>query len=119
MFSRGDEMFSRGDEMFSRGDEMFSRGDEMLSRGDEMLSRGDEMFSRVDEMFSRGDEMFSPQTRMIIMINSVEKSGRGLIKSAARDIPGGTEKNPKPACQNNRYSSLGSNREIPGCRSHA
>jgi hypothetical protein len=48
------------------------------------------------------------------MVNGVEKSGRGLIKSADRDMPGGTEENHKPFCQKSPYSSLGSNRALPG-----
>jgi len=48
------------------------------------------------------------------MVNGVEKNGRGLIKNADRDMPGGTEENHKPVSQNSRYSSLGSNRALPG-----
>jgi hypothetical protein len=53
------------------------------------------------------------------MVSGVEKSGRGLIKNADWDMPGETEENHKPICQNSRYFSLGSNRALPGYRSEA
>ena len=55
----------------------------------------------------------------VIMVNGVEKGGRGLIKKADRDMPGGNEENHKSVYQNSRYYSLGSNRALPEHRSEA